>query len=321
MRAKHGTYPVIVSEVEDVTPLIRRFRLTDPTGERLPGFSGGSHVILLIEKGDVTFRNPYSIMSTPFDTRYYDIAISRQDGGRGGSRRMHKAVKEGTRLEISYPANQFPLDTLARKHILVAGGVGLTPMLSQLKELELGKAPFELHYAVRSRDHLGLHKFLSQTTQAAAHLYPEDETGRIDFAAVLSDQPLGSHLYVCGPRGMLDAALRVAREKGWPESHIHFELFNQQTSGEPFTATFVRSGKTVAVPPELSLLEAAESAGISIPFLCRGGACGYCETEVLQVDGEIIHGDIWLSEEDKHLNRKIMPCVSRARCTRLVLDA
>lgn len=321
MRAKHGTFPVVVEKIEKVTPSIRVFRLVDKLGEALPGFSGGSHIVVLIKKDEAIFRNPYSLISSPFDTRYYEIAVSYEATGRGGSRTLHEETKEGDTLEITYPANQFPLERLARRHVLIAGGVGITPALAHLKELELGSTSYELHYGVRGKADAGLVSRISAAAAPFTTVYFEDEVGRIDFSKVLSSQPLGTHVYVCGPKGMLDAALRAARNCGWPDSHVHFELFEQQTTGVPFDAYLAKSAMTISVPPELSLLEAAEAAGIGIPYLCRGGACGYCETDVLEVEGEIIHRDIWLSDEQKLSGKKFMPCVSRANCTRLVLDA
>lgn len=321
MRAKHGTFPVIVERVEQITPLIKVFRLADPSGEPLPGFSGGSHIIVLIATETNTFRNPYSLISSPFDTSYYEIAVGLEKDGRGGSRAMHEVIRPGHRLEISYPANQFPLDRLAKKHVLIAGGVGITPALAHLKELELSGIPFEMHYGARSQEHGGLIKRAPAACLQHLKIYYDDTDGRVDFSGILTGQPLGTHVYVCGPKGMLDAALKAAHDCGWPDSHIHFELFDQQTTGVPFDAFLARSGRSIHVPPELSLLEAAEAAGISIPYLCRGGACGHCETRVVLAEGELIHRDIWLSEEDKRTGAKFMPCVSRARCTKLVLDA
>jgi dimethylamine monooxygenase subunit B len=321
MRAKHGTFPVIVQKIEQVTPLIRVFRFVDADGDLLPGFSGGSHIIVLIRDGERVHRNPYSLISSPFDTRFYEIAVGLEQAGRGGSRAMHALVREGDRLEISYPANQFPLDTLAKKHVLIGGGVGVTPLLAHLSELELGSTPFEMHYGVRSLSHGGLASRISPRVARFVRVYCEDTDGRIEFTSVFSNQPLGTHVYVCGPKAMLEAALSAAHSCGWPDSHIHFELFEQQTSGEPFEVVFTRSGKTVYVPPELSLLEAAEAAGVAIPYLCRGGACGHCETEIVSFDGELIHRDIWLSDSDKRKGKKFMPCVSRARCSKLALNA
>ena len=143
----------------------------------------------------------------------------------------------------------------------------------------------------------------------------------MDIRAILADRPLGSHVYACGPDSMIDDTLSSARALGWTDSHVHFERFVEQGSnGQPFTVTLARQGVTLQVPPDQSLLEAAEQAGYQVPYLCRGGACGYCETEVLELDGELDHRDDWLSEEDKLSRRKFMPCVSRATCSRLVVD-
>jgi len=321
MRAKHGTFAVVVDAIETVTPLIKTFRLVDPDGEPLPGFSGGSHVIVIIGDGERVYRNPYSLIGSPFDTRSYEIAVGFDANGRGGSATMHHRVKVGDRLEITYPANQFPLDRLAKKHVLIAGGVGITPFLAHLHELAVATTPFELHYGVRSQAHAGLFGRIAPDLRKHSRIYPGDEQGRPDFASILSGQPVGAHVYICGPRGMLDAARAEAERAGWPDSHIHFELFDQQTTGQPFSVFLAASDMQVDVPPEMSLLEAAEAKGISIPYLCRGGACGYCETEVIACEGELIHRDIWLSAADRQANKKFMPCVSRALCSKLILNA
>lgn len=321
MRAKHGTFSVVVDAIETVTPLIKSFRLVDPAGEPLPGFSGGSHVIVIVGDGEKVYRNPYSLISSPFDTRHYEIAVGFDANGRGGSAAMHHSVKVGDRLEITYPANQFPLDRLAKKHVLIAGGVGVTPFLAHLHELAVATTPFELHYGVRSKAHAGLAGRIIAEAAAHARVYLEDEQGRPDFASILSGQPVGAHVYICGPRAMLDAVSAEAELAGWPDSHIHFELFDQQTTGQPFSVFLAASDTRLDVPPEMSLLEAAEAKGISIPYLCRGGACGYCETEVIECEGELIHRDIWLSPEDRESKKKFMPCVSRAACSKLILNA
>ena len=143
----------------------------------------------------------------------------------------------------------------------------------------------------------------------------------MDIRQILTARPLGSHVYVCGPDSMIDDTIDSAHALGWTDSHIHYERFVEQGSlGESFSVTLARQGVTLEVAPDQSLLEAAEEAGYSVPYLCRGGACGYCETEVLEIEGELDHRDDWLSEEDKLSKRKFMPCVSRANCSRLVVD-
>ena len=314
------TIPVEVRAVEQVTPLIKQFTLNPVEGGELSPFSGGSHVIVVLCCGDRTFRNPYSLMGSPRDLNSYQIAVRRHDQGRGGSLFLHEQVQVGTQLDISYPMNLFPLAKLVRKHILVAGGVGITPMMAMIDDLRNSQVPWELHYAVRGpgHDYFGLK--LREHDGSHIHLYDSSKGQRPDFGQFLAGQPLGTHVYTCGPRGLIEATKKAARVAGWTDSHIHFEEFTAPPAGQPFDVHLARSNLTVHVHSERSMLEAIEEVGIDPPYLCRSGVCGQCETDVLEVEGELIHNDHWLSDEEKESGRKIMPCVSRARCSRLVLD-
>lgn len=320
MNAHAGTLPVVVTDIEQVTPLIKVFTLKDPAGKPLPGFSGGSHVIVLIPDEGKIYRNPYSLMSTPFDTTSYKIGVRRQDNGRGGSRGMHDDVRVGMTLHITHPINNFPLNRRSLKHIFIAGGVGVTPIISQIHDLQVGSIPYEFHYAVRNLEHAGMKKFIDKDDIGSTSMYYDSADAQIDFNEILGNQPLGSDVYICGPASMIEAVVASARALGWADSHIHWEEFVETATGEAFEAFLQKANMRVMVPPELSLLEAIEGAGVEMPYLCRGGACGHCETDVIALDGEIIHRDIWLSDEDKAGNRKMMPCVSRAKCRKLVLD-
>lgn len=321
MNTHNGTLSVKVARIESLTPEIKRFTLVDPTGKHLPAFSGGSHVVVVMDEGDTTYRNAYSLMNSPYDSSAYQIAVRRVSDGRGGSRFMHDQVSEGAQLQIMQPANLFPLAKHGRQHVFIAGGVGITPVYSQMEELHLKQADFELHIAVRSPEHATLGLELQAKYGDRVTLYVQSQDERLDIRQVLSHRPLGSHVYVCGPDGMINDTVDSAHALGWTDSHIHYERFVEQGSnGEPFSVTLARQGVTIEVPADQSLLEAAEQAGYAVPYLCRGGACGYCETEVLEIEGELDHRDDWLSEEDKLSKRKFMPCVSRANCSRLVVD-
>lgn len=321
MRTHNGTLKVRVARIETLTPEIKRFTLVDLEGKHLPAFSGGSHVVVVIDEADKTYRNAYSLMNSPYDSSAYQIAVRRVSEGRGGSRFLHTQVKEGDLLQIMQPANLFPLAKHARQHVFIAGGVGITPMYSQLDELHLKQVDFELHLAVRGPEHTKLGLELQARYGQHVHLYVLGEGPRMNIRQVLAERPLGSHVYVCGPDSMIDDTIDSAHALGWTDSHIHYERFVEQGSlGESFSVTLARQGVTLEVAPDQSLLEAAEEAGYSVPYLCRGGACGYCETEVLEIEGELDHRDDWLSEEDKLSKRKFMPCVSRANCSRLVVD-
>jgi ferredoxin-NADP reductase len=312
-----ATIPVEVTAVEQVTPLIKEFTLGPVAGEELPAFSGGSHVIVVLRRKDRTFRNPYSLMSSPRNRGRYRIAVRRHDDGRGGSLYVHEQVRVGTRLDVSHPVNLFPLARIARKHVLVAGGVGITPVTAMIDDLRGGRVPWELHYVVRGPGH---DYFGRQLLDGGGPVHLYYGSAGLDFERVLAGQPLGTHVYACGPAGMIEAVAGAARAAGWADSHIHHEEFTAPPVGHAFDAHLARSDLTVHVPPDRSLLEAMEAVGVRAPYLCRGGVCGECETDVLVLDGELVHNDHWLSAEQKAGGRKIMPCVSRARCTRLVLE-
>ncbi|WP_416048568.1 PDR/VanB family oxidoreductase [Cupriavidus basilensis] len=311
--------PVRVARIEAVTPQVKRYTLRHVDGADLPAFSGGSHIVVEMQGDGRLHRNPYSLMSSPWDTSHYQIGVRRVDEGRGGSRFMHEQVQEGSILRVSAPVNLFPLLKTRRKHILIAGGIGITPFFSQLAELRRLDAPYELHYAVRSQEHAGFATELLRLAGERLRLYVEDAGQQLDFAKVLAGQPLGTDAYVCGPAGMIEALRQAARTAGWPDSHVHWEQFLAPPVGAPFEAVLARSGITLQVGAQTSLLEAIEAAGVKVSYLCRGGACGQCELEVLETDGELVHHDHYLSAEERASGRKLMPCVSRANCQRLVL--
>ena len=310
---------VIVSEVVEVNPLIKRFHFKRKDGSPLPAFSGGAHIVIEMRDGDQIRRVPYSLMSSPLDTSDYQCSIRRDDEGRGGSLYMHREVKAGMSMSISPPANLFALDLRANKHLMIAGGIGITPFIAQSSQLERTGGLYELHYGVRSPELGAYIDELQDRLQHRLNMYYDDQNQAMDFDTLLSTQPAGTHLYVCGPAPMIEKVLTTARSAGWPDSHVHFEHFSKAPPGEVFTTELSESGISVEVGREQSLLEAMEAAGVDAPYLCRGGACGQCETDVLECDGEILHEDFWLDDNERASGQKIMPCVSRFRGKRLVL--
>ena len=314
------TIPVRVVAIERVTGEIKHFTLAPAAGGDLPAFSGGSHIIVVMRGANRIHRNPYSLMSCPGQLDTYEISVRRMEQSRGGSHFMHDQVQVGSELEIAHPVNLFPLDKIARKHLLIAGGIGITPFVAQLADLHSGDVPYELHYATRSPEHCAFGEVLSEREPGRVHRY-YDSTGKlIDFEGLLSSQPLGTHVYVCGPGLMIEKVVATAREQGWPDSHIHWEQFSAPPAGEAFDVYLARSNLEVHVVPDQSLLECIEAAGVEVPYLCRGGVCGHCRTAVIEVEGQLVHNDHFLSDEEKASGRVIMPCVSRARCSKLVLD-
>ncbi|HEX9858996.1 MAG TPA: PDR/VanB family oxidoreductase [Paracoccaceae bacterium] len=312
--------PVTVAEVAEVNDLIKRFRFVRRDGGPMPSFSGGAHTVVEMDDHGQRRLNPYSLMGDPADRSGYSISVRRDDAGRGGSLYMHRHVAPGMAMLISPPVNLFPLDLRARKHLMIAGGIGITPFMAQAAQLAALAGRFELHYAARNR---ALGAYMGDLTARygdRVHRYFDDEGQRIDLEALLATQPLGTHLYVCGPKGMIAWVRATAEAMGWPAAAVHHEEFLAPPVGKLFEVTLAASGKTITVGTHQSLLEAMEAAEVDAPYLCRGGACGQCETEVLGCDGHILHNDHWLTAAQKAENRKIMPCVSRFEGASLVLD-
>jgi len=314
------TLAVEVAAIDMVTPLIKHFKLASADGGPLPAFSGGSHIIVVMRGAARMHRNPYSLLSSPRELDHYEIGVRRMEESRGGSHFMHDQVRVGSRLEIAHPVNLFALDKIARKHVLIAGGIGITPFLAQLEDLHDGAVPYELHYSVRSPEHAAFLTRLREREGENVRMYYDSENQAVDFDGLLSNQPLGTHVYVCGPAGLINKVIATAKSCGWPDSHVHWEQFSAPPVGDAFDVFLSRSRLTVHVPHDQSLMESIEAAGVEVPYLCRGGVCGYCQTRVLELDGELLHNDHFLSDAEKAKGDSIMPCVSRARCKSLVLD-
>ena len=314
------TLAVEVAAIVQVTSLIKHFKLASADGGALPAFSGGSHIIVVMHGAARMHRNPYSLLSSPRELDHYEIGVRRMEESRGGSHFMHDRVRVGSRLEIAHPVNLFALDKIARKHVLIAGGIGITPFLAQLEDLHDGAVPYELHYSVRSPEHAAFLTRLREREGEKVRMYYDSENQAVDFDGLLSNQPLGTHIYVCGPAGLINKVIATAKSCGWPDSHVHWEQFSAPPVGDAFDVFLSRSRLTVHVPHDQSLMESIEAAGVEVPYLCRGGVCGYCQTRVLELDGELLHNDHFLSDAEKAKGDSIMPCVSRARCKSLVLD-
>lgn len=311
---------VRVAEVVAVNDLIKRFRFVARDGTALPAFSGGAHTVVEMDDHGTRRLNPYSLMSDPEDGSGYEISVRRDDVGRGGSLYMHNHVVPGMEMVISHPVNLFALDNRAKKHLMIAGGIGITPFLAQIAQLTHFGGKFELHYAARNPALGAYMDRLSAAHPDRVQCYFDDHGQTIDLARILSMQPLGTHLYVCGPKGMIAWVLNTATAMGWPARSLHHEEFLAPGTGLPFTVELAASGKTITVGTTQSLLEAMEAAGVDAPYLCRGGACGQCETNVIRCDGTILHRDHWLSPEETAAGQKIMPCVSRFEGKTLVID-
>lgn len=312
---------VRVAAITQAAAAVKTFRLERLDGAPLPVFSAGAHIVVSMNDGEQLRRNPYSLMSDPDDTSAYEISVLRVANSRGGSAFLHDRLRVGDFLTISQPVNLFPIDHRGRKHILFAGGIGITPFLAMMQQFTRDTVAFELHYGMRSREHGAFgQEMLQRYGSRKIKIYCDGENSLIPVAAIVENQPLGTHLYVCGPSGMIDGVLLTALEAGWPKENLHAERFLAPPAGLPFQVMLEQSDKAITVGEHQSILEAIEAAGCEAPYMCRGGACGQCETLVISGDGELEHNDIYLSDAEKAEGKKIMICVSRFKGQQLVLQ-
>jgi ferredoxin-NADP reductase len=307
---------VRVVHIELVAPQVKHFIFEALDGKELPHYSGGSHVVVVMRDGAHTYKNPYSLIGDGYHSMRYEIGVRREEASRGGSVFMHDKVRPGDTLELLAPSNLFPLDRFARKHLLIAGGIGITPFRSMLHDLRRAQADHELHYCARSEEHAAFWPSISKEHGGRALLHAGEP--RLDIAALLRDQPAGTHVYVCGPHRMVESVKAAATALGWSPAHVHYEEFTHASGGAPFEVTLARSGRVIQVAHNQTMLEALEDAGLEPPSMCRGGVCGACETTLL--DGQVEHRDHVLTTEEKARMRSMMICVSRAACKGIVVD-
>ncbi len=316
------TIPVTIDAIDEPADGVRALRLVAEDGRLLPAFSPGSHVVVHVP-GARPRRNPYSLACPPWSTGAYRIVVRRIADGRGGSRALHDEVGVGDRLTIEPPRNLFAPVTTAKRHLLIAGGIGITPFLSYAHQLSAAGTPFELHYAVRDAAAIPLLDELQPLCPApdgvTVHVDSDGSSVLAALEQVLDRQPLGTHLSTCGPAPMMDAVTAAAYRHGWPPSRVHLERFQLDLGpAEPFAVRLERSDRELPVAADESLLEALERAGVDVQYLCRQGVCGECRTGVLA--GVPDHRDVYLTAEERAANTAMMPCVSRCASGPLVLD-
>ncbi|MES2257989.1 MAG: PDR/VanB family oxidoreductase [Pseudomonadota bacterium] len=297
------------------------FELVALDGPGLPPFSAGSHIDVHLEGGVV---RQYSLCNDPTESHRYLIAVLRDPQSRGGSAGMH-SLQEGATLEISAPKNHFPLAHEARSSLLLAGGIGITPLLCMAERLAATGAQFDLHYCGRSRERAAFLDRIQRSAfaqQVHLHFDDDDAAQRFDIGARLATWSPGQHLYVCGPKGYMDAVLAAARAHGWPEQQLHYEFFSagpiDTANDASFEVQVASSGKVIRVGKDQTVIQALAANGVELPYSCEQGVCGTCVTRVLE--GEPDHKDMYLSPQEQARNDQFTPCCSRARSARLVLD-
>lgn len=321
MSEPQATRSLRVARAERAAQDIQLFELRDPAGAELPEFTAGAHIKVVTPSGH---SRQYSLSNKPEERDRYVIAVKREADGRGGSRSMVDQLKVGDELQASAPENLFGLDDRARSFVLIAGGIGITPVLSMARTLLAeSDRKFRVYYLTRDLEST---PFLDdiQAEGLAGHFLVHHDQGdpahSYDLWPVLEKPGSlnGQHVYCCGPRGLMDAVRDMSGH--WPSSTVHFESFGADTKphadDRPFEVTLARSNVSIAVPVGQSILDVVRAQGVPVPSSCESGTCGTCKTRLLQ--GEADHRDLVLLDEEKADH--IMVCVSRAKSDRLTID-
>lgn len=292
-----------------------------PEGADLPPWEPGAHLEIVLPSGLV---RQYSLCGDPYDRCRYKVAVLREPNGRGGSAEIHDTVMAGRLLKVRGPRNRFELG-YAGKYILIAGGIGITPLLSMARELGERK-PWHLYYGGRSLDSMALKEELSVLGAEHLTFVPQDTLGVLDLEAIFAGVDDDTAVYCCGPEGLLGAVLAKAEAAG-RSSQVHFERFGAApitpapevpASTETFDVELRRTGCTVSVSPDQTVLEAIRAVVPDMPSSCEEGFCGTCETRVLL--GQVEHRDQILSAAERESNESMFVCVSRAKSPLIVLD-
>ncbi|MEO8525168.1 MAG: 2Fe-2S iron-sulfur cluster-binding protein [Caldimonas sp.] len=317
-----GSLALRVSGIRQLTPRVRAYELQAADGADLPPVRAGAALDVPVRlKSGVNTTRRYSIASDPARRDVYEIAVLREEGGSGGSLAVHSDFQLGMTLRCGEPVNDFALHPDDRPVVLIAGGIGITPIKAMVHQLRAeGRSP-ELHYAVRSRGQAAYLAELEQIVGIGVHVYASDRQQRFDMARTLSHARAGTAFYACGPQRLIDAVRAAGREAGVPDDHIRFEHFSNaaaSTANRELTVTLRRSNKRVVVAPMQSILDAVEAAGVPAAFGCRSGTCGTCQVKVL--GGEPEHRDTVLTDDQRNSERLMCICVSRAAGTDLTLD-
>ncbi|AVO34624.1 PDR/VanB family oxidoreductase [Ottowia oryzae] len=310
-----------VARAERAARDVQLFELRDPDGQLLPPFAAGAHVKVHTPSGHI---RQYSLSNDAEERDRYVIAVKREADGRGGSRSMADNLHEGDLLPVGEPENLFPLDARAKSFVLIAGGIGITPMLAMARTLlNAGDRKFKLYYLTRSAEDT---PFLAEIANSPLkpHVVIHHDEGNLQNSYDLWPElekpgtPTGQHVYCCGPRGLMDAVKDMTGH--WPSSTVHFESFGGDTKphadDQPFTVKLARSGVELEVPVGRSILEVARDKGIDMASSCESGTCGTCKQRLL--GGEADHRDMVLLDEEKADH--VMICVSRAKSGPLVID-
>lgn len=316
-----GSMDLVVAGIRQLTPRVRAYELHRVGGGELPAAPAGANLSLPVRLDDGRVeRRTYSITSDPRQRTHYEIAVQREERGRGGSAAIHRDYALGSRLRCDPPRCAFPLHDDDRPAVLVAGGIGITPLRAMAFELLERQRPFHLHYAARSRLEAPFRNELAARLDKRASFY-ESDSRKLELDQVFDGAPADAVFYVCGPPRLIDAVLAMSRERAIDPDRIRFERFASAAPAadeRAFDVVLKWSGKTLRIAPAESILDAALAAGVDIPYSCRAGSCGTCAVKV--IDGQPDHRDSALTPDERDRSGLMCICVSRSRADRLVLD-
>lgn len=312
---------LVVQRVEDAGELIREIELASADGAGLPGYEPGAHIEVALP-GDR--HNAYSLIDfsgTAASPQTYILGVRLEDEGTGGSRFMH-GLKPGDEITATGPKNHFPLDGGDGPVLLLAGGIGVTPLIAMATALSAGSRDFRMVYASRSAAAAAFADRLSTSHGDRISLHHDDQAGGpVPVADLVNAADAATNIYVCGPKPMIDATRAAMEAAGRPEVQFHAELFentSHQSGDKPFEVEVASTGQVVNVPADKTIIEALEEAGVDLIYDCQRGDCGICQTDVLE--GTPDHRDVVLSKEERDSGKVMQICVSRALTDRLKLD-
>lgn len=313
-----GTFVATVTSVVNPTSEVAVIDLAPPQGTSFPAFTAGAHIDLHLPNGLV---RSYSLINPPSEAWLYRLGVRLNPHGRGGSAFIHRHLRPGARVRISAPRNQFPLLPAAGKAVLIAGGIGITPLLSMAGHLKEQDAPCELHYYTRTAKGAAFIGELAALGYPVNHYPGDGPQPRPQIAELLAYHGEGTHFYCCGPSAMLAAFVQACANQGINTGYIErfaADLPIASVPGEGHDIVLARSGQRLFHSGTGSLLDTLIAAGLKPSYSCREGVCGACETQVLE--GELEHRDCVLSDAERQAGRSMMICVSGCKSSTLVLD-
>jgi phthalate 4,5-dioxygenase reductase subunit len=307
-----------VTRNEKVADGINLFEFRDRDGKPLPAFTAGAHIAIRTPNG---FLRKYSLCNDPAERNRYQVAIKREANGRGGSCNLIDTVKVGDELMVAPPVNDFKLPPRAQDFLFIAGGIGITPFMAMIRQVQAEGKRFRLFYCARSAettaflDELGAPEFSGKVT---IHHDQGDPSCSLDLKPILAERRNREHLYCCGPRPLMEAVRAMTDH--WSPTAVHFEAFSEaethKAGDKPFRVRLAQSGQVLEVPVTKTILEVLRENGLDVPSSCETGTCGTCRTKMLS--GEADHRDLVLAEHERA--DTIMICVSRARSEEITID-